>query len=68
MAAPDKATGVKGMAVGAVWRRRVAIALGVLTVLALAFWLKVEHAKGVCDEARGRWVNGDCVFEENWPK
>lgn len=45
-------------------RRKGLIVVGALAVIALVFWLKVEHAIGVCAEAGGRWTDGDCVFAE----
>jgi hypothetical protein len=39
-------------------------ALAGLMVVALVFWLKLQHAQGVCREAGGRWGGGDCLFEE----
>ena len=44
--------------------RAALVALAGLTVLALVFWFKLQHAQGVCREAGGRWGGGDCLFEE----
>lgn len=47
--------------------RPAVVALAGLTVLAFVFWLKVQHAAGLCHEAGGRWGAGDCLFEESDP-
>ncbi len=43
------------------------VAVAGLSVLVLVFWLKVQHAVGICEEAGGRWGGGDCLFEEREP-
>ncbi len=50
------------------WLARAFVVLGLAAALSLAFWAKVEHAKGICDDAKGRWVHGDCVFEDALPR
>lgn len=44
--------------------KRLAVVAAGLALVALVFWLKVEHAVGVCAEAGGRWRDGDCLFDE----
>jgi hypothetical protein len=44
--------------------RKLGVVVAGLAVIALVFWLKVQHAVGVCAEAGGRWDGSDCLFDE----
>ena len=43
---------------------KLMMALAGLLVIVAVFCLKVLHAEEVCSDMSGRWVQGDCVFDE----